>query len=64
MAFVPNTIVKLLSVNFENDYKNVVYWDILSDIVLQILYTCDCIQLIQVKFTHQNTFQQFFQADP
>lgn len=50
MAFVPNTIVKLLSVNFENDYKNVVYWDSLS---AQQTEMESCVRHTFREFTYQ-----------
>lgn len=50
MAFVPNTIVKLLSVNFENDYKNVVYWSSLS---AQQSEMESCVRHTFTEFTYQ-----------
>lgn len=50
MAFVPNTIVKLLSVNFENDYKNVVYWSSLS---AQKSEMENCVKHTYTNFTYQ-----------
>lgn len=50
MAFTPTTEIRLLSVNFENDYKNVVYWSSLAEQESEML---SCTVKTCKEFTYQ-----------